>query len=207
MADGGAKGVRGRVQEFNDFLCDQITYLTPELHRQGDYTVVLAGDSVSVLCEDFDQAVGIGIHLFTQAFYDTKKRELPFWFRGSIAGWHNQSLTVNTNNIIAGGLHVGTQYKNEDDYLDVLALEKSGYKGMRLVIDRKLLDSKGAQYKRSWPTQGKGSDLGIITRLVECPYPSGGDYADILWMADTEPHYHKLRDIMASRFKKATRGS
>ena len=174
-ADGGWARVRDRIDEFNQFITSQVTYLPTDLHRQGDYTVVLSGDSVSVICEDFDQAIGVGIHLFTQAFYDTDKRELPFWLRGAISRWHNQYLTFNSRPIVVvpAGLHVGTQYRNEDDYLTVLALEKSGYKGMRLLVNRGFLADKGLQYQRDWPSQGNGNSLGIVTRLHECNYPEG----------------------------------
>ena len=168
--------------------------------------MVLSGDSVSVICEDFDQAIGVGIHLFTQAFYDTDKRELPFWLRGAISRWHNQYLTFNSRPIVVvpAGLHVGTQYRNEDDYLTVLALEKSGYKGMRLLVNRGFLADKGLQYQRDWPSQGNGNSLGIVTRLHESNYPEG-DYADVLWMADSGHHFSNLSKIISSRFKKATR--
>jgi hypothetical protein len=202
-ASGGADEVRHRLVEFNEFITDQITFLSADLHREGDYTVVLAGDSVSVICEDFRQAIGIGTHLFTQAFYDTKKRDRPLWFRGAIGGWHNQYLTVNTKPITARGIHVGTQYQMENDYLGVLALEKSGFKGMRLLVSRRVIDDRDPEYQRDWPCPDSENSLGIVTRLHECTYPED-EYADVLWMADAEQHYRNLKKIMASRFKKAT---
>ena len=199
----GAVSVKRRIEEYNDFVLQQVNYLPSELHRDGDYTVILAGDSTSVMCEDYDQAIGIGIHLFVQAYYATDKVESPFWLRGAIARWSNQYLTVNTVPIQAKGIQIGTQYKNEDEYLAVLALEKSGFRGMRLVVDRSLLPDYGRPYQRNWP--GFKRPLGIITRLRECTYPPGDDYGDVLWMAESEKQYNQLNGIMAARFKRSTK--
>jgi hypothetical protein len=199
----GAASVKGRIEEFNAFVVDQINYLPGDLHRDGNYTVIVAGDSVSVMCDDYEQAIGIGIHLFVQAFYATDKVASPFWLRGAIARWENQYLTVNTVPIRAKGIQIGTQYQNEDDYLAVLALEKSGFRGMRLVIDRSLLADYGREHQRTW--SGFKRPLGVVTRLKECTYPSGEEYGDVLWMTESERQYGQLKGIMASRFKRSTR--
>jgi hypothetical protein len=202
-AGDGASGVKKRIQEFNEFAIEQINYLPGVLHREGEYTVILSGDSVCVMCQDFDQAIGIGCHLMVQAFYDTNKRSQPFWLRGAISSWRNQYLTLNTQPIQAKGIQIGTQYAPEDDYLAVLALEKSGFRGMRLVVDRSILPENGWGFQRQW--EGFKKSLGYVTQLKECTYPAGGDYADVLWMMDTEERYNHLKGIMAHRFKTSTR--
>jgi hypothetical protein len=126
----------------------------------------------------------------------------PFWLRGAISQWANQYLPVNTRPITAKGLQVGTQYVTEYDYLLALALEKSGFKGMRLIIDSTVLPDHGRVHQRRW--SGFQRPLGIIARLRECNYPAGSDYADVLWMADEETRFGHLRGIMAKRFKEST---
>jgi hypothetical protein len=159
--------------------------------------VILSGDSVAITCQDFEQAIGIGIHLFTQAFYG--HRASPFWLRGAIASWSNQTLAVNTVPIRAKALQVGTQYVSEDDYLAVLALEKSGFKGMRLIVDTGLLANGGRHLTRNWSRFQH--PLRIVARLEDCTYPAGPNFADILWMADDEGRFGHLSGIMAQRFK------
>ena len=196
---GGAGAVKSRISEFNQFVLNQVNYLPNHLHRDGEYTVILSGDSVSVMCQDFDQAIGIGMHLFVQAFYASREYSKPFWLRGAIAKWHNQYLTVNTQPICAKGMQIGSQYVSEDDYLAVLALEKSGFRGMRLVVDRSLLS--GLSYQTKWDKFHL--PLNYVTQLKQCAYPHG-NYADVLWMATTEQQYDHLKGIMASRFKQST---
>lgn len=199
---GGSAAVKLRIAEFNSFILEQLNFLTSALHRDGDYTVILSGDSVAVTCEDFDQAIGIGIHLFTQAFYSTDRTTTPFWLRGAIGRWSNQYLTVNTVPISTKGVQVGTQYQTEDDFLAVLALEKSGFKGMRLIIDTSLLPNHGHDCTRVWTDFLR--PLGIVARLEACTYP-GLHYSDILWMANDEARYRHLSAIMAQRFKASSR--
>jgi hypothetical protein len=94
---GGAQAVKARIEAFNDFVTSQASFLPHELHREGEYTVVLSGDSASILCQDVEQAIGIGTHFFVQAFYQTKDMKSdPFWLRGAISQWHNQYLTLNS---------------------------------------------------------------------------------------------------------------
>lgn len=199
---GGAERVKQRIAEFNDFIIEQLDFLPSHLHRDGEYTVILSGDSAAVTCQGFDQAIGIGIHLFTQAFYASDRVSTPFWFRGAISRWANQYLTVNTVPVRAKGLQVGTQYLMEDDLLRVLALEKSGFRGMRLIVDTTLLPDMAREIRRSW--QSFHRPLGLVTRLTECNYPAA-QFADVLWMADDETRYGHLKGIMAKRFKMSTR--
>ncbi len=201
---GGYTAVKDRIQRFNTFVLEQANFLPAQVHREGEYTVILAGDSVSIMCQDFEQAIGMGVHFFVQAFYSTGKTGKPFWLRGAIDRWHNQYLPVNTVPIHAKGLQIGTQYVNEDDYLKVLALEKSGFRGMRLIVDRNVLPGGGLDYQAAW--SGLSKPLGLIARLNECTYPEGEGYADVLWMAaDQEHKYGHMKAIMSQRFKRCTR--
>ena len=199
---GGAPAVKSRIQKFNEFILKQLEWLPGPLHRQGEYTVILSGDGVAITCQDFDQAIGIGTHLFTQAFYATDKVASPFWLRGAISRWSNQYLAINTVPVHAKNLQVGSQYLMEDDFLAALALEKSGFKGMRLIISSTLLPNRGHDHQRHW--KGFKRPLGIIARLDECTYPPGEEYADVLWMADDEQRFEHLRGILAKRFKRST---
>jgi hypothetical protein len=199
---GGAIAVGDRIHEFNDFVIRQLGFLPGDIHRDGEYTVILSGDSLTVTCQDFDQAVGLGTHLFKQAFY-ARSVSKPLWLRGAISPWHNQYIPHNTRPIHAKGMQVGTEYVAEDDYLHVLALEKSGFRGMRLIVNRDFLVDYGSYHTRQW--DGMHRPLHFVTRLrEEHMYPIGNNYADILWMADSADHYARLKGIMAQRFKRAT---
>lgn len=199
---GGAEAVHDRIEEFNAFIQEQLNYLPSAIHREGEYTVILTADSVSIMCQEYDQAIGIGTHLFTQAFYATDKVSSPFWLRGAIACWKNQYFPFNTVPISSKGLQIGTRYMLEHDFLSVLALEKSGFRGMRLIIDKRLLPCNGQSFNVEWLDFKQ--PLITVTRLNECNYPKGEGYADVLWMAQGEKQYSNLKNIMASRFKKST---
>lgn len=201
-ATGGAPMVRLRIDEFNAFVEEQLNFLPATIHRNGDYTVVLQGDSLAVMCQDFDQAIGMGIHFFVQAFYATDKMDRPFWLRGAISRWSNQYLTFNSVPVKTKGIEVGTRYANDEEYLAVLALEKSGFRGMRLLVDASLLSDRGKSFEQTWT--GFHRPLRLVTKLRQCPYPAGENYNDVLWMASDEKRYEHLKGIMASRFKACT---
>ena len=200
--ENGAPAVKSRIEEFNNFILDQLNWLPGALHRDGDYRVILSGDSASIVCQDFDQAIGIGVHFFTSAFF-AKNVSKALWLRGAIERWHNQYLTFNNSPIKAKGIDIGTQYVNEDDYLRVLALEKSGFKGMRLVVDRGILPNFGMHHRVEWKDFVK--PLYVVTNLKGLTYPRGDGYMDVLWMAahDAEK-FEMLKGIMAQRFKYST---
>lgn len=199
---GGAIAVKNRIDDFNRLIKRKLNELPPDLHRDGECTFLLEGDSVSVLCQDFTQAIGIGIFVFNQVFFE--KQVKPFWLRGSISRWHNQNQLLNTRPLSARTelktIALGTQYLIEDDYLFALGLEKSGFKGMRLIIDKKFLKDSGREYQRHWT--GFKTDLRYVTRLTEPKlYPQAGSYADILWMTENEEQFKKLEDILEQRFR------
>jgi len=77
----GMSSVRARIAEFNDFVKEQCSCLPSALHRRGEYTVILVGDGVSIMCRDFDQAIGIGCHLFVAAFYGGFRTDHPLCVR------------------------------------------------------------------------------------------------------------------------------
>ena len=52
---GGATAVSARIEEFNNFVIDQVNHLPHDLHREGEYTVILGGDSVSIMCRAFGE--------------------------------------------------------------------------------------------------------------------------------------------------------
>lgn len=199
---GGANSVKQRIEQFNDFIIDQTNYLPSTVHRDAEYTLLLSGDSVSIMCQDYQQAIEMGIHFFQQAYYSTGRYGEALWLRGAISKWGNQYFPFNTEPIQSKEIQVGTKYVLEDDYLGVLALEKSGFKGMRLIIDKSLLSCYGRSFSRKW--DGFHQDLGIVATLRECTYPKDGEFADVIWMAgDTEERYQHLKGIMSSRYKKS----
>lgn len=199
----GYVAVKNRIEEFNEYIEKQINFLSSDLHNDGNYIVVLSGDSASVICDNYYQAIGIGAHLFTQAFYDSDHRNNPFWLRGAISKWNNQYLTLNTVQVKAKNLPIGTKYVPEDDYLAVMALEKSGYRGMRLIIDKTLIDLNHNKINHRWIESG--IDVKMVVKLLKMKYPQGNSYADVLWMLESEDHFSNLRGIMAKRFKDSVR--
>jgi hypothetical protein len=104
--------------------------------------------------------------------------------------------------IKAKGLQVGTKYVMEDDYLTALALEKSGFRGMRLIVDRRILPN-AVSFNREW--EGFHRPLHCVASLKNFAYPTGGEFADVLWMTESPDRYGQLKGIMASRYKESTR--
>ncbi|MCW5898590.1 MAG: OST-HTH/LOTUS domain-containing protein [Flavobacteriales bacterium] len=202
---GGAVAVKERIEEFNTFVTKQLPYLPDYVHRDAEFTVMLGGDSVAILCQDVVQAVEIGIHLFEQAFYSSASTRFPFWLRGAISEWNNQYSPISAAPIFSKGVQVGKVETMEDDYLRVLALEKSGYRGMRIIIERGLGRQANEEFTRLWSDFKR--PLYLITQLREMVYPPGGEYSDVLWMANDELKYGHFKGIMAQRFKASVKDS
>ena len=195
---GGAEAVRDRIDEFHRFVSTQLTYLPDSVHRDAEYSVIVSGDSVAIMCQDVQQAAEIGIHLFGQAFYATAGARFPFWLRGAISKWSNQGSPINTTPVFSKGVRVGSAESMEQDYLKVLALEKSGYKGMRLIVEKELSREASATCQASWNDFKR--PLPLIASLKGMSYPEGTEYCDVLWMAAHELSYGHFKGIMTERY-------
>ena len=109
---------------------------------------------------------------------------------------------MNSEMISANGVSVGTRYTFEEDFLRAIALEKSGFRGMRLIVDKNLVQPVMEEFQAHWDNFTR--PLKLITTLEEFEYPQGGPYCDVLWMIGEERQYDVLKGIMASRFKRCT---
>lgn len=200
---GGVNAVTKRIDEFNVFMLRTFETLPQELSRDHEFSISMSGDSFAVPCQDFEQAIRIGRYLFQQAFYDSDKRPQPFWIRGVVSSWNNESDTFDKRDIQVGGMSIGAHYVNHPSYMRALAMEKSGFKGMRLVIEPVLLGDAKSQYHSVWPEMK--CEIFLISRLANAIYPAKSTYEDILWMAFDEGDYKVLAGIMQKRFRRSSR--
>src|SRR3972149_9687962 len=116
-ASGGSTAVSLRINAFQRLVQRVIEEIPREAPGIHDYTVLLYGDAVTVLCENVKQAIELGIHFFVKSTFDeVNNRERPFWLRGAISTWRNHPGTGNTIDILLNDMTVGSNYIMEPDY-------------------------------------------------------------------------------------------
>ena len=132
---GGANAVKSNDPRICELIKEQLTYLPQQSFRDGDFTIMTLSDSVAITCQDLIKPSESQATCLNNASIIPTEVRLRFGLRGVISSWHNQNMVFNTESIQLREISVGTEYKLEDDYLQAIALEKSGFKGMRLIID------------------------------------------------------------------------
>lgn len=173
-------------------------------------------DSVAILCINQREAVHIGKRIFCDCFLYEKCTQ-PLYLRGVITNWNNKNTFYNTNTLQLGKAWIN-EIKLDDDYLKAISIEKSGYKGMRLLIhDNKLSTTQieEAYTSKYMLTDDFSSGPGIydVKKLKsEIFYPTkSSNIVDVLWMINSQESmnfiefFKKLRNISQKRFRNSTK--
>jgi hypothetical protein len=96
------------------------------------------------------------------------------------------------------GLSVSTLSRS---LLEAISVEKAGFKGMRLLIDRDLVTDTVRDRFAIDMAEGRFAPIRVIEST---PYPGrlASRYADVLWMAtDDEDEWRALRGRLATRMR------
>ena len=142
---------------------------------------LIESDSAGLIFEAPGDAITVARELILSAFGAPKDAETPRrWLRGAIlCAGGNRHMRRETPIGRTGNLR-GADYSNE--LMEALNIEKSGYRGMRVIVDRNLLsrDIEDGVAVRV----GEGL-VGPLRRLKYSPYPEriSDGYVDLLWMA------------------------
>jgi len=142
---------------------------------------LIESDSAGFVFDDPGDAITVARELILSAFRAPKDAETPRrWLRGAIlSGGGSRHMRRETPIGRTGNLR-GADYSNE--LMEALNIEKSGYRGMRVIVDRNLLSKEvGDGFAVSL---GEGR-VDPLRRLKYSPYPEriSDGYVDLLWMA------------------------
>jgi hypothetical protein len=170
---------------------------------------VLESDAALILCGSTNAALRLAGSLFLHAFADrtpTQERRDRIWLRGVVlprpVGLRLDHLRVRAT-IRADEVPIYVD-QLAPELLAAIAAEKSGFKGMRLLVHPRLLTSRVREHATVSFSSG-GEPISTILRLSGNSYtPRLKGFEDLLWMATNEEIVWKdLTNRMARRLRLA----
>lgn len=166
---------------------------------------IIETDAAMLVCRSTIQAAGIARRLFLNAFakrmHPTARRD---WYRGCIVP-HTDGEFLRASDTLRDPVQEVKIFRYSKSALEAVSVEKSGFKGMRLLVKSTLIDANvHTQMKISFGTR----TLIPFRKLNYSYYPArvAGEYTDFLWMAcPSESDWHDLTLHMTSRLRYASR--
>jgi hypothetical protein len=158
-------------------------------------------DAAAITCKDARTALEIGKRMYRMAFNQTRTNlNRHYWLRGVIVPRFSDSPLRKAGNFAPPLGHVElTHY--EPELFDAIAIEKSGIKGMRLLIDKSLITPQIVKEYRI----AIGSLSFIPFKTLRSSYypPHLKDtHLDFLWMQSGDVDERKqFERTMASRLR------
>ena len=156
--------------------------------REEDPSTVVRGgietDSAMIVLNGAIPALSIAKRLYHFAFTNRRNPSAPrLWLRGSMVADGDDTFLRRSS-------HLGSQFQDVDVFtysrpaLDAISIEKSGFKGMRLLVAADLITDS---VKRAFRIPFGEMYFTPFKRLRYSGYPTGKDgLLDFLWMACQE---------------------
>jgi hypothetical protein len=185
-----------------------LDHLVADAIRAEDGKSVLDGaveaDSAAIVCETVDVALRIATRLYCDAFVLPKKRlAIPdhrLWLRGAIIPMVNANELRTVSPLLKHSPQV-RRYSYAEELLEAISIEKSGFKGMRLLVDKALLTNT----TRSLFSIPIGKCFFVpFQRLRHSSYPgrTAEGFQDYLWMATPDGDaFETIRKQMDTRLR------
>lgn len=161
---------------------------------------IIETDAAMIVCRSAVEAVKIARKLFLEAF-KSKLNSLSVrnWYRGCILS--NSSTFLRRGNRLRSPVENMTTYRYSESALEAVSVEKSGYKGMRILIDKDLVD---LDFRSEMNIKFETHTLLPVSTLKYSNYPQrvAGQYSDYLWMATkSDSDWRRLRLHMDCRLR------
>ncbi|MEX2527030.1 MAG: hypothetical protein WEA09_05270 [Gemmatimonadota bacterium] len=163
---------------------------------------VIETDAAMLVCRSTVEATRIARRLYLGAFttghlHPSTPRS---WYRGCIVP-HYEGDFLRAGAQLRDPVNEVTAFRYSDSALQAVAVEKSGFKGMRLLVDSALVTGAVQQAtKIPFDTH----TLIPFRKLKYSHYPQTvkDQYSDFLWMAgESEEEWHNLELRMTSRLR------
>lgn len=164
---------------------------------------VIETDAAMLVCRSTTEAARIAQRLYLGAFASRMNHRAPRdWYRGCIVP-HADGKFLRTGEPLREPLQEVMAFRYSESALEAVSVEKSGFKGMRLLVNIELIDANvQAQMKIPFGTH----TLIPFRKLNYSYYPPrvAGQYTDFLWMAcRSDSDWHDLTLHMTSRLRYA----
>jgi len=190
---GGSAAADRAFAAFAQLVADTARNLDTAAELIGD----IEADFAAVICPTTESALALGRRIFRRAFLEPRDDLDPRqWLRGAICdGGDDAAVRMRVAMAELPGLR---RMQFSPSVMDALAVVRSGFRGMRLLVaDAVLNDQLRGMFRIPL------GRLGVIPfrRLKHTPYPRGlaDDYQDLLWMADTPPEWRQYAMKMKQR--------
>ncbi len=179
---------------FNEFTKLMIRSAKPDLASVVDGAIET--DSCALLCENAAVALRIGNRAFNRAFgMDGSRNESRLWLRGAVVP--SDAAELRTVRPAFGNAKQLSIFVYSHELLDAVSVEKSGFKGMRLLVRDSLVTET---LKSELALSVRGLKLYPLKRLRHSSYPSTTDgLHDYLWPAVSELEEWRQKEIVMSR--------
>ena len=193
---GGRGAAEYAFTAFRDFLSDAIS----SVPQKDLLTGLIESDSAALACRSPKVAITLGTHLYLKVFMSGVRTDKDrFWLRGVIAPHRdNDALRSEAGFSVGEGISV---FSYSDPLLDAIAAEKSGVKGMRLLIAAPLASKSVSRSVRLKVGEEWFSPLQRLSHSSQ-PTKIFDEYRDVLWMATgDEKEWQKRKRAMATRLR------
>jgi hypothetical protein len=172
--------------------------------REEDPQSILQGgietDSAMLICDSVITSLRIAQRIYRWAFRNPENpRANRLWLRGCIVPYH-ETFTRRESPMRPPFDQVKA-YTYSDEAFDAISIEKSGFKGMRVLVRSELIDAEARNALRI--PFGQASFI-TLKRLRHSNYPNiiQGELLDFLWMACAEnDEWEEIAEHMASRLR------
>ena len=165
---------------------------------------IIETDAAMLVCRTTFEAARITQRLYLDAFMKRMNPSAPrLWLRGCIVPNADDGF-LRTGDALRDPLNKVTAFRYSDSALEAVSVEKSGFKGMRLLVKSDLIDPEvHREMKISFDTH----TLIPFRKLQYSQYPArvSGEFSDFLWMAcQPDSDWHDLTLHMTSRLRYAS---
>lgn len=188
----------------------RLQFITASVLDPTYYKHVLAGeiqgDSVALVCRTVRRAAEIGSEIFKRAFLiGARSTEPRIWLRGIIVACDGSTGLIERKPL-GQALGQVLVHKYSSTLLEAISAEKSGIKGMRLLVKN---SPSGRVIRRQIRLPLDDKSVSVAKRSQHLPYPPRlSGYRDVLWMAcQTEEQWNLLKARMDRRMRWAAPSS
>jgi hypothetical protein len=194
--EGGRESAEAAFGRLESLVAETLSRLAPKSLRDG----AIETDSAAIVFGATEDALAFIRDLFTDAFAASgRARDERLWIRGTVTALHGRGALRRSEHLAQHGkVRV---FRLEGSLLDAIAVEKSGFKGMRIVVEEKLLTQA---VRDRFAVKAGSRDFVPFRSLTNSVYPRriADVYQDFLWMARSqEVEWRKLKRAMSNRLR------
>jgi hypothetical protein len=193
---GGRESAEAAFGRLEALVGEALARLAPKSLRDG----AIETDSAALVFGASVDALEFIRDLFAAAFAAPRRvTDERIWIRGTVTAIQNRGA-LRRAAPLAGHGKVRV-FRLDGGLLDAIAVEKSGFKGMRIVVEEKLLTPAVREH---FSVQAGKRTLVPFRSLTNSVYPRriASVYEDFLWMARSEEaEWRKLKRSMSDRLR------